>query len=526
MTGKIAIYLRLSKENDLIRDESNSITNQRDLIINFILKDKELRNMEVVEYTDDGFSGKNMERPGMEALLESIRRRSISVLIVKDMSRFSRDYLVLGKYTEQIFPFMGIRFIAINDQYDSDSYEGGIGEIDVAFKAMLYDFYSEDLSQKVKTSIRSRKEQGRFMNVHAPYGYNKDPENRYSLVVEPEGAAVVRRIFGDYISGKSMYQIAKDLNAEGIDAPGEYIRKRDNYDYVFRSEKETPVWTISSIGRILRNEVYVGTAVYNKARMMEVSDAHSVMNDRTEWCRVENMYPAIVSREVFQAAAERRERGMSQFGTGAAPVRHYLTGKVFCGGCGYPMKHDPAKTAGRPKYRCLKRYFLPDSSKCVTSIRDEDLQVILTKLMHEKIKILPELEEIRKKRKEQADKRLREAENHLRSMIKSMDTIRIDQFHAYENFKEGLTDKETYLHQKEMYEEMLIKLQTGIKLQEKSVSGLKEAADTEEMGLKTVDMDPGMYLKQDRNFADLFIKKIAVFADRRVEVEWNFRTTE
>lgn len=106
MTGKIAIYLRLSKEDDLIRDESNSITNQRDLIMNFIRKDKELQNMEVVEYTDDGFTGKNMERPGMEALLESIRRRSISVLIVKDMSRFSRDYLVLGKYTEQIFPFM------------------------------------------------------------------------------------------------------------------------------------------------------------------------------------------------------------------------------------------------------------------------------------------------------------------------------------------------------------------------------------------------------------------------------------
>ena len=111
-------------------------------------------------------------------------------------------------------------------------------------------------------------------------------------------------------------------------------------------------------------------------------------------------------------------------------------------------------------------------------------------------------------------------------MIKSMDTIRIDQFHAYENFKEGLTEKETYLQQKEMYEEMLIKLQTGIKLQEKSVSDLKAAADVEEAGLKTADMIPGKYLKQDRNFADLFIKKIAVFADRRVEVEWNFRTTE
>ena len=136
MTERIAIYLRLSKEDDLVRDESNSISNQRDLIMRYIRRDRKLRNQEIIECIDDGYSGKNMNRPGMEKLLDLIRNRLINTLIVKDLSRFSRDYLVLGKYTEQILPFMEIRFIAINDSYDSSQCEGGVGEIDVAFKAM------------------------------------------------------------------------------------------------------------------------------------------------------------------------------------------------------------------------------------------------------------------------------------------------------------------------------------------------------------------------------------------------------
>ena len=228
---RIVIYLRLSKEDDLNRDESNSISNQRELIKRFIRKDKNLRQMEVVEIKDDGYTGKNMNRPGMQQLLELIRKRQVQVVIVKDMSRFSRDYLVLGQYTEQIFPFMGIRFIAINDNYDSDISDGGIAEIDVAFKAVLYDFYSEDISRKIKSTLAEKKRQGCFLNVYAPYGYRKDPADHHALIIEPEGAEIVRRIFREYLAGKSMYQIAKDLNRDGVDTPAQYISKRDGVDY-------------------------------------------------------------------------------------------------------------------------------------------------------------------------------------------------------------------------------------------------------------------------------------------------------
>ena len=160
---RIAIYLRLSKEDEGDRDESNSISNQRQLILDYIRRDKKLRKLECIELKDDGYSGKNLNRPGVQKLLELVRKQQISVVIVKDMSRLSRDYLVLGQYTEQIFPFLGVRFIAINDSYDSSLCEGGVGEIDVAFKALLYDFYSEDISEDQSILFR----QEGIRKVHA-----------------------------------------------------------------------------------------------------------------------------------------------------------------------------------------------------------------------------------------------------------------------------------------------------------------------------------------------------------------------
>ena len=160
---KVAMYLRLSKEDEYIRDESNSISNQRALIKKHIRSIPELKKMDVAEFKDDGYTGKNMERPGMQELLEQVKAQKISCIVVKDISRFSRDHLETGKYLEQIFPFMGVRFIAINDNYDSKDFVGGIGEIDVAFKGILYDFYSEDLSQKIKSSFAAKKAQGKYL---------------------------------------------------------------------------------------------------------------------------------------------------------------------------------------------------------------------------------------------------------------------------------------------------------------------------------------------------------------------------
>lgn len=147
---------------------------------------------------------------------------------MKDFSRFSRDHIEQGKYIEQIFPFMGVQFIAINDHYDSNDYVGGIGEIEVAFKGILYDFFSEEQSQKVSSTLDAKRSNGKYIAAFAPYGYVKSPEDKHKLVVDEVASEIVKRIFREFLDGKSMYKIAEGLNQDGIDSPGVYIAIQEN----------------------------------------------------------------------------------------------------------------------------------------------------------------------------------------------------------------------------------------------------------------------------------------------------------
>ena len=513
---RIVIYLRLSKEDDLNRDESNSISNQRELIKRFIRKDKNLRQMEIVEIKDDGYTGKNMNRPGMQQLLELIRKRQVQVVIVKDMSRFSRDYLVLGQYTEQIFPFMGIRFIAINDNYDSDTSDGGIAEIDVAFKAVLYDFYSEDISRKIKSTLAEKKRQGCFLNVYAPYGYRKDPADHHALIIEPEGAEIVRRIFREYLAGKSMYQIAKDLNRDGVDTPAQYISKRDGVDYTFRNNSNAVRWIASFVTRILKNEIYIGTLVYHKAGNPEVAAPHSVAYPKSQWKRVEGFCPAIISMEDFEKV--RQMSGDNKTFT-SKYERHFLSGKIICGGCGFAMYHDWCKAGGRSKYRCQNRYYLADNEKCVKSVRDNDLEEIIGILAHEMLECVPDVEQFMHVRNEKLRRRIDEATQRLREMQKSLKKLLDDQFASYEGYKDGLTDRATYLEQKDSYEQMIRQLRANITRQEEAIADF----ETPEEGTDVLEnvKDLRAYVKPDRAFAEIFIREIRVYADKRIDVVWN-----
>lgn len=511
---KVAIYLRLSKEDDLVKDESNSIANQRDLIMDYIRKDKKLRKLEVIEFKDDGYSGKNMNRPGIQQLLESVRKQQVKVIIVKDLSRFSRDYLVIGQYTEQIFPFMGIRFIAINDTYDSSLCEGGIGEIDVAFKALLYDFYSEDLSQKVKSAIAVRKEQGKFMNTYAPYGYKKCENDRYMLEIEPKGAEVVRRIFSEYASGKGMLKISAGLNSDGIDAPAAYIKKRDGKNY-FREKNKGNIWSAYTVSRILRNEIYGGTAVINKAHARGVGSSGGEYYPKEEWKRIENVFPALIDPKTYQTVWKKLDKNkVPQIKNES----HVLKGKVYCGNCGYCMMHT---YAGAGTYYCNRRFLRSDSNDCVKSIRDSDLEEILLLLIREKISNCIEMREVFAEEAKKKSKKIELAKRHLRDMQQSYDKIDADLFQAYESYRAGISERETYLQQKETYEQMLAQLQKNLECQNEAIDRMTQESTIPD-GWNS-DQEYLQIDKLDRNFVELFVKKIIIYNDHSIEVVWNFK---
>ena len=252
--ANLIMYLRLSIEDDVNADESNSITNQRRIIREYISFHEDLHTMHLIEKCDDGYSGTNMDRPAMQELLELVKEQKVDCIIVKDMSRFARNYLETGKYVEQIFPFMGIRFIAINDNYDSNEYIGGIADIDVQFKSLLYDFYSKDLSDKIITALDARKDNGMFIGVCAPFGYRKSEESIYKIEVDEEAAAIVRRIFDLRIGGAKIAEIVRTLNGEGIDTPAKYLERKGLYGTFYT--KGEPLWTDYKVSSILNNEMY------------------------------------------------------------------------------------------------------------------------------------------------------------------------------------------------------------------------------------------------------------------------------
>lgn len=252
VTYTICMYMRLSNEDDFLpkgREESGSITSQRSLIWNYIRTHDEFRECTVIEKFDDGLSGRYFDsRPGFTDMIEQCRKGKINCIIVKDCSRFGRDYVELGNYLEQVFPFLGIRFISVNDHYDSELEEGGL---DIAFKNLVYDYYSRDLSKKEKIAKTRLAEQGKYSSVQAIYGYRKKADDKHSLEIDPEAAAVVMEIFALRLKGIGPGIIARELNTRGILSPTDY-RLSKGLSSAHKKRKGHPYWHPSQVFSILK----------------------------------------------------------------------------------------------------------------------------------------------------------------------------------------------------------------------------------------------------------------------------------
>ena len=270
---KTAIYIRLSDEDNnidgIIKAESNSVAAQRILIRDYMQKNNFSTPADILEYVDDGFSGTNFQRPAFRRMMDDAKHGEIGCIIVKDFSRFGRDYLETGNYLERIFPLLGIRFISVNDQFDSADCMGMTGGMSVALKNIINSMYSRDLSKKVRSAMGTRVARGEYMGAFAPYGYLKDPENVHRLIPDKEAAEVVRQVFTMEAEGKKKPEIARFLNERGMPTCMEHFQalglKRKSY-----KEKEKKLWTVTTIGDMLKKEVYLGKTVWNKTRQAAV----------------------------------------------------------------------------------------------------------------------------------------------------------------------------------------------------------------------------------------------------------------
>lgn len=348
------LYLRLSSA-DGPAAESDSIQNQRTFLQEWA---REQEFHLVGEFVDDGHTGTDFERPGFQELNRCLMEGSVRCVIVKDLSRLGRNYAETGRYLEQIFPRLGIRFIAVNDQYDSARNTDSIRQMAV-FKNVFNDLYAADASAKVRTSLGILKRQGKFLGRQAPYGYRIDPQDRYHLVPDPETAPTVQRIFALFLGGTSRSRIAQMLNREQIPTPG----ARQLSD---RPRGETGLWRAETIRRILRHPVYQGDMAQQFTRTVNYK-VHIRRRVRPEdWIVVEGTHEPLISRQDFALAQQMQ--GIRGYETSGHP--HLLTGIAYCADCGSPLY---AKKRGRYWYlNCYGYYRDPTARRCTShSIRED-----------------------------------------------------------------------------------------------------------------------------------------------------------
>lgn len=351
----IAVYIRLSREDAdkgkrTGKQESVSIMNQRNYIQAYISSREEFKGAGQMEFVDDGYSGTNFNRPSVQKMLRMCRNREVDCVIVKDISRFGRSYLEVGGYLDQIFPCLGIRFIAVNDHYDSADYRGTTGGIDVAFRNFFYDAYSRDLSEKVKSGVFVSMKKGEYHAGWIVYGYRKSEDGR-GLAVDENAAAVVRRIFEEIAAGKTSKNVARQLNEEGIPTVLAYkqaMGEQKNRQY------EADIWNGGSITKMIRNEVYQGDMVYKKAVRPWVGSRTRIRQPQEAWTVIRDHHEPVVGRELFRKANERVMRKKAPDGGQKRAGR----GVVRCSCCKRTMELRKTRT---PYFVCRRRGLLADS---------------------------------------------------------------------------------------------------------------------------------------------------------------------
>ena len=323
------IYVRLSNDDERT-GESVSIENQKHLLQKYV---KEQGWNEIDVYCDDGYSGTNFNRPGVQRLIEDAKSGKINVIIVKDLSRFGRNYIEIGQFTDYLFPSIGCRFIALNNGIDTLNSSGNDM---MGFLNLFNEFYSRDTSKKVKSVKKACAENGKYLGTYAPYGYRKDPDNKHHLLIDEDYAPIVRRIFNLRCEGKGFRAIACMLNEESIAPPGVvYYQKKGLSD----PRRVNHKWAETTVKVILRNEVYIGSMVQGKTGTLSYKSKKLVNKPREEWIRVENTHEAIISEKVWEIVRE-LDRKRYQKRENPKNAASIFTGLVHCAGCGFKMTYQ------------------------------------------------------------------------------------------------------------------------------------------------------------------------------------------
>ena len=452
------IYARLSRD-DGDKLESDSIINQKALIRDFLSKHPEIHA--VSEKTDDGYSGVNFDRPAFQEMMDEIRSGKINCVVVKDLSRFGRNYIEAGNYIERVFPFLGVRFIAINDNYDSLDRNQSDSLI-IPFKNLINDAYCKDISVKIRSQLEIKRKKGQFLGAFAVYGYMKDEEDHNKLVVDTYASEIVRAIFKWKKQGMSQGRIADKLNMQGVLCPMEYkISLGMKVQTNFRVHKKA-LWSSKTVTRILTNEIYTGVLVQGKVGTPNYKIKKIMPRDEADWIRVEGVIPVIVDRDMFDSVQMILAKDIR-----IAPdedVVYPLSGFVKCADCGQNMVRK-SYNAGGKSYS----YFICSTRKagkgCSThSISEEKLMDVVMQMVSKQIDSVCEMEKMLDIVDSLPEKQAN-VFNYDAQVVKLKEEIERNKsfkLKLYENLQEGLIGQDEYFLFKKSYAAKIAEAEAAI----------------------------------------------------------------
>lgn len=525
---KACLYLRLSDE-DKRNIEDNSIGNQKKICLEHL---KKLPEIEVIaSYIDNGASGTNFSRSGFKQMLQDLTKGEVNCVVVKDLSRLGRNYLETSEYLEKFFPEAGIRFIAVNNGYDSIRKLNGKQEIVIPFSNIVNDMYAKDVSRKIRSSIETLMKSGEFLppSGSIPYGYLRDEKNN-TYIIDEETAPIVQEIFKMKLQGVSDCEIIRTLNRKQIPSPGKirYLRG------MTKAEKyKDAVWIGSTLRKLLSNEVYLGHRIHGKVKR-DCLGAEKKRRPQDEWEYVYNVHPALISEEDFQKIRQIKEKGRekqaqcNKHQKRSLEERRLLTGKIYCGDCGTLMgarkgnQRLTSKKSPRIFYQC-DGYEYSGRTRCFNHyISQKDVLEKIKNALNVQFKLIAESDRVIKSIQDDKkgmlalhDKKRKEINDELAKMKMKKERLLID-------YNDGTINSEEYKYIRQKYDDEEQKLRRALVFAEKERKNQeKQLRITEEWVKLMKQFMPQKNI--DRKLIEHLIDTIYVYGNKNVEIVFLFK---
>ncbi|MHB8075694.1 recombinase family protein [Desulfosporosinus fructosivorans] len=522
------IYARLSVEDNNRHEDSDSIEMQKYMLQKYVNGQPDMRVYSL--YCDNGRTGTNFERPEFERLMDDVRAGKVDCIVVKDLSRLGRNYIETGHYMEKIFPFLGVRFIAVNDSYDSLTGQNG-NDLIVSLKNLINDIYAKDISKKSGSALAVKQKNGEFIGAFPPYGYLKDKDDNHRLVPDPNTAHIARQIFLWKAEGVGNNTIARRLNEMGLPSPAKYR-------YLSGIVKKEPtgsgaIWQGQSIKLITSNLMYAGHMAQGKSKKSLYDGQPITMIPQSDWVVVRDTHEPIIDEDTFskvQKIKEEQNRLRVSLNGKYADIsnkENVFRGLLYCDDCKTKMvRYKDVSKAGSVCYRFICRVYAQNLSLICTnkSVREDKLFESVHAAIQSQIDLSVDMERMleRLNRQEDFQTSQKEVEEKISVTRRKLKRITFQKGSLFESYTDHLLSEDEYLYSKKSYDEDIERLQTELNALERESMNYEKTLTPQNEWIQAFQKYKDK-TSITREMALELIQCIWVSDYNSIEIVWNYR---